>query len=47
MWSDYAEDHKGAVLRIEPNVAKKYLKNSSFSVPWRIARSALRSTMTP
>ena len=22
MWSDYAEDHKGAVLRIEPNVAK-------------------------
>jgi hypothetical protein len=22
MWSDYGEDHKGAVLRIEPNVAK-------------------------
>jgi len=45
MWSTYAENHKGAVLRIEPNVAK----NSKFGlfrpVQYRKARPPLYSSV--
>jgi Protein of unknown function (DUF2971) len=41
MWSEYAEDHKGIVLRIEPNVAKDSKFQRFQAVIYRDKRPAL------
>lgn len=41
MWSTYAEDHKGVMLRIEPNVAKNSIFQSFRPVEYREKRPPL------